>query len=45
MRDTTAPRFQVKWSVMNVRIEVLIGAVSWLGVFGFVAALVAEAIG
>jgi hypothetical protein len=30
---------------MNARIELLIGAVSWVGVLGFIAALVAEAIG
>jgi len=30
---------------MNASIEWLIGALSWLGVFGFIAALVAEAIG
>ena len=30
---------------MNASIELVIGALSWLGVFGFIAALVAEAIG
>jgi hypothetical protein len=30
---------------MNARVELLIGAASWLSVFGFIAALVAEAIG
>jgi hypothetical protein len=47
MCDTTARagRFQVKWSMINARVESLIGALSWLGVFGFIAALVAKAIG
>ena len=37
--------FLGEWMWMNASIELLIGALSWLGVFGFIAALVAEAIG
>ena len=34
-----------EWGVMNASIELLIGALSWVGVFGFIVALVAEVIG